>query len=103
VPASTALAAHSASIGSVDLDHVDALRVQMATQARSVGAGALYPHRPDRAVISQPREQVAIPVGAGFELGAAEDPARRIDRRSLVGVPVGVHAADDNNRIPCHA
>ena len=52
---------------------------------------------------SDPRQKLPVSIGRCFELLRAEDPATCVDHRCVMRIPMGIHPADDNRTILCHA
>ena len=90
------------AVGAVHLHHADALAGEAARQAGAVAAGALHADAHQLAPGSQPGEQFAIAGARRRERFGAQQAPRRIDGGGDVVVAVGVHAADDFNRLLGH-
>jgi hypothetical protein len=71
----------------------------VASQARTVAAGALDTDQGDRAEPAQPAQQAGVPGRGGREFPHAEQASERIQRGGYVHVGVGVHATGDGVRV----
>jgi hypothetical protein len=54
-------------------------------------------------VRAQPREQLTVTIGGGGELPVTQQVTVVVDRHRVMGVLMGVHAANDGTLILCHA
>jgi hypothetical protein len=114
VPASTARAAASASIGSLLPRRRRVVRLggrppaphaalqQEPGQPGAVGPSAFDADCAELSVATQPPQQLAVAVAVGGELGVGQQPAVLVDDGGVVGTAVGVDPADDNPRAVGH-
>jgi hypothetical protein len=75
----------------------------LSSQRGTVSAGALNPDSVNHAVALQPLHQGAITHRRCGKLTIAELAPEVIDHSGMVAVAMGVHAAGDTDRRPCHA
>ena len=92
------------AVGTVDLDHLDAVSAQVTSQSGSVGAGALDADLVDLAVATHPRQQLGVALrGRSGRRGAHHMAGGGVDHHRDVNVGVGVHPARDVTDGFCHA
>src|SRR5215207_7524726 len=80
---------------SCDLDDFDTLKLQPASQARSVAAGALDAGAPDRPVLLSPLGQRPGAATSRRKRLDRDESAEQVDERGGVRVAMGVDAEDD--------
>jgi hypothetical protein len=96
-------------VGPVDLDHSNGVRGQIPGQGRTEGSGALNSDRSHVAVTLDPAQQVGVAAVVRGELLVTQESAVVVDRGGVVGVLVGVDAADHgdcfwlDDHLGCHA
>jgi hypothetical protein len=82
------------TVRSIDLDDLDAVVCQVASEASAVGAGALDADLGERAEALQPLPQRRVALRVGFEGGRVEDSSSLVDHRRDVDVLVGVNPSE---------
>ena len=86
------------TIGSVDLDDLDAHPAQVAGQSGPIGTGALDADLGDVAEALEPREQGLVAGRIGGEALGAEQSTQRVEGRSNMDVAMGVDTTGDPTR-----
>ena len=94
------LAPHAAdlTVGAIDLDHHQPARLQVARQARPVGAGSFHTDPSDRTERAEPVMQRDEPGVAVRERRDFEQSAVRVERGRDMVVEVGVDSTRDRAR-----
>jgi hypothetical protein len=76
---------------------------QVSRQPGAIGAGSFNAHACEVTERSHPDQEPVIASFGGGELGRVEDLAPIVDDRRDVDIPVGIHPANDNLLLICHA
>ena len=90
------------TVGAGHLDHRDVVVVQVAGQARPIGAGAFHPDTLDGAQAIQPRQRAAVAGAVGREGLHTQLGASLVQSGDQVHVAVGVDACRHAHGCVCH-